>query len=1242
MSKPGNDIVNTNSQTSTANQSSGKPNSQPLGYANAIKTKPPVPLRTSSAPPEDHQSNSGAPKSLFVPTKTGSLISTSEGSTTLNFRSAVTKKDTEKSEAIQETTDSSNNLVNSTMSQPESTAEKAPVAETAAPAADNSSAPAPSTNTTGNEYRSYDNNRPRNNNQRNRSGSGNFQGNYGGRGGNRQSNMSAPQMSTPVTAQYQQGYYASSYYPNYQQQQQMNLDPEAMNYYTGMFYSLFNQYKQTGCDDSLATYYAQSQASSYLAAFNQSRSFNQQQPYVQQQGANMFVPDAQQMMAGAPQMQYQQQQVHQPQHMVPAQQQPQQPQYEKPVAAAPAVSYSAVSASQGQAATPQQQQVPQSAVQAATTETTSHAEPVAAVAPSTPTPTPTVVTRTARKLTIKKKLDNGQIEEVDLSTLKAEKQASTAAAAAAAAAAATSAQPAATEKLSVDTNVHAQTTDGPASWEATPVMPGAPPALQKSAANAVPSSSSRPNSRVYTRQQIMDLKPATFEQIPMYTTGITSSGEATPDGRRGGGFREGGKGGNQGGRNNNGEFRNENGGNRGNRGNREGDDWQKERLSPKNPPTKPNIPFKKDIKDDPLAALEQEATEIINKITPETFDKLSKKTLELKVTNTVMLDSLVKLIFEAAVTQAGFSGVFADLCNFLTESATEWNFYTVVKKAENDEYFWVKNVSFPEEYAGPFYEKSAIAEAVASGVAMKAMPGQNLSSVEVLLIDNHLVRMGKNMSDAFLITYLPYDTVPEENRSQNVFPDEATAKKDAATQVSFRACLAQNCEREFHASVQDENLYDGVDEELRQLRANRATMGDSEFERKEQDIEEKRIKIKRRMLGNIKFVGELYKRKLLNTETMHYCITKLIGTADSVHDEQDLELLLHLLTTLGETLENKSRKSKNKQLAVQFDQYFERLEILRKDTTLPSRIRFAIDDLVKLRERKWQGKKQAEGPMKISELHNKLSEDQKAAAPGNSGKNTGKSNAPGTKPTGRGGPQDVRNASGKNAPASGRGGAPAGNNKGGFAGKGPQDTRDNAKKPAAAAPAGGRNERAAPAAAAAAAPAEPEVYDFTNKTLKSKAHTCVEEYLSGVSVSEVILDLKEQSCTFHGQLILEILDLLMNFSDANKLKKLYELVGNAEVLAEITRGREAVKQALESHEGFKNLVDTIVDVKEAPERIAAVVAELVRGNVLTESWVGELIDRFHAYNIEQDYNQPADIDAAFDRFKSTLSSEIKK
>ena len=59
------------------------------------------------------------------------------------------------------------------------------------------------------------------------------------------------------------------------------------------------------------------------------------------------------------------------------------------------------------------------------------------------------------------------------------------------------------------------------------------------------------------------------------------------------------------------------------------------------------------------------------------------------------------------------------------------------------------------------------------------------------------------------------------------------------------------------------------------------------------------MRARRRSLGNIQFIGELYKFKMLTARTMHQCIEKLIKTTD----EESLECMCRLLTTVGKDLE---------------------------------------------------------------------------------------------------------------------------------------------------------------------------------------------------------------------------------------------------------------------------------------------------------------------------------------------------
>ena len=65
------------------------------------------------------------------------------------------------------------------------------------------------------------------------------------------------------------------------------------------------------------------------------------------------------------------------------------------------------------------------------------------------------------------------------------------------------------------------------------------------------------------------------------------------------------------------------------------------------------------------------------------------------------------------------------------------------------------------------------------------------------------------------------------------------------------------------------------------------------------EFEAQEMKLRRRSLGNIRFIGELYKIKMLNGKIMHECIRKLLCHTD----EESLECLCRLVTTIGQVRE---------------------------------------------------------------------------------------------------------------------------------------------------------------------------------------------------------------------------------------------------------------------------------------------------------------------------------------------------
>lgn len=64
------------------------------------------------------------------------------------------------------------------------------------------------------------------------------------------------------------------------------------------------------------------------------------------------------------------------------------------------------------------------------------------------------------------------------------------------------------------------------------------------------------------------------------------------------------------------------------------------------------------------------------------------------------------------------------------------------------------------------------------------------------------------------------------------------------------------------------------------------------------ELEEKELLAKKRMLGNITFIGELFKIHMLGERIMHDCITRLLGDIKNPN-EDDIEALCRLMTSIG-------------------------------------------------------------------------------------------------------------------------------------------------------------------------------------------------------------------------------------------------------------------------------------------------------------------------------------------------------
>ncbi|XP_030015637.1 eukaryotic translation initiation factor 4 gamma 1a isoform X3 [Sphaeramia orbicularis] len=170
--------------------------------------------------------------------------------------------------------------------------------------------------------------------------------------------------------------------------------------------------------------------------------------------------------------------------------------------------------------------------------------------------------------------------------------------------------------------------------------------------------------------------------------------------------------------------------------------------------------------------------------------------------------------------------------------------------------------------------------------------------------------------------------------------------------VNFRKLLLNRCQKEFEKDQDDDEIFEKKQKELE------ASKDDEERERLRVELEEARDKARRRSLGNIKFIGELFKLKMLTEAIMHDCVVKLLKN----HDEESLECLCRLLSTIGKDLDFEKAKPR-------MDQYFNQMDKIIKERKTSSRIRFMLQDVLDLRKSNWVPRRGDQGPKTIDQIH---------------------------------------------------------------------------------------------------------------------------------------------------------------------------------------------------------------------------------------------------------------------------------
>ena len=413
----------------------------------------------------------------------------------------------------------------------------------------------------------------------------------------------------------------------------------------------------------------------------------------------------------------------------------------------------------------------------------------------------------------------------------------------------------------------------------------------------------------------------------------------------------------------------------------------------------------------PLVVAEKQVKAILNKMTKEKFDRLAGQMIEIPIISSDMLSMMIDNVFDKAIDEPSFGDMYADLCVRLSRSALVSRIVHVIESDEEPPtedgsapksgessthvvYRWSNDISTSDsEVVGPFGSEDECYDAAL--VVDDEIPPVERGDMELELVSVSIRRgvfvkiMKKKVPEpsddkVFYAVYFPVSEAEECGQQlSEIFLSEVECRNDAKQKNSFKRSLLNKCQEEFDKH----DRYEAWLVEKKDYEAKKSSMTESERAEKEEELEFRRIRIKKQMLGNVKFIGQLYKVGLIRPKIMRFCIASLLkleseenakvpdykdsGRTDM--DEEDHEALCSIFTTIGPVIDDES--------AAQFmDTCFTKIKKLSVDKALPSRSRFMYKDLIELRGNNWVPRRKEEKAKTLDEIRRDVEQEERRQA----------------------------------------------------------------------------------------------------------------------------------------------------------------------------------------------------------------------------------------------------------------------
>lgn len=176
---------------------------------------------------------------------------------------------------------------------------------------------------------------------------------------------------------------------------------------------------------------------------------------------------------------------------------------------------------------------------------------------------------------------------------------------------------------------------------------------------------------------------------------------------------------------------------------------------------------------------------------------------------------------------------------------------------------------------------------------------------------------------------------------------EEEARKDALASLKLRKLIISNIQGEFNKDTKAKEILEKFNEFKKEPKPLESTPEFDVYNEKYEDLVSQELKIKQRLTGIMKLIGELFLLKnpvMTDKIIVSKCIPNLLDSKETYK----IDALCKLLLIVGKKLEEAKENT-------EFIRYMEQLKVLYedKDNYLSSTVRFQILEILEIRRNRW-------------------------------------------------------------------------------------------------------------------------------------------------------------------------------------------------------------------------------------------------------------------------------------------------